>query len=54
VINKPAHPRCFVDIDVLVNNAGATWGATIDDYPEAAFNKVMNLNVKSIFLLTQA
>ncbi|CAM0142223.1 hypothetical protein VKS41_002294 [Umbelopsis sp. WA50703] len=41
-------------IDVLVNNAGATWGATIDDYPEAAFNKVMNLNVKSIFLLTQA
>ncbi|KAG2184363.1 hypothetical protein INT43_000272 [Umbelopsis isabellina] len=41
-------------IDVLVNNAGATWGATVDDYPEEAFNKVMNLNVKSIFLLTQA
>jgi len=37
-----------------VNNAGATWGSTIEEYPESAFSKVMNLNVKSIFLLTQA
>jgi NAD(P)-dependent dehydrogenase (short-subunit alcohol dehydrogenase family) len=42
------------DIDVLVNNAGATWGAPIEEYPDAAFSKVMNLNVKSIFTLTQA
>ncbi|KAI9261485.1 hypothetical protein BDA99DRAFT_77401 [Phascolomyces articulosus] len=41
-------------LDVLVNNAGATWGAPVDEYPEAAFQKVMNLNVTRIFTLTQA
>ncbi|KAI9248016.1 hypothetical protein BDA99DRAFT_525562 [Phascolomyces articulosus] len=41
-------------LDVLVNNAGATWGAPVDEYPEAAFQKVMNLNVTRIFSLTQA
>ncbi|KAL1928457.1 hypothetical protein VTP01DRAFT_2813 [Rhizomucor pusillus] len=41
-------------LDVLVNNAGATWGAPLDDYPEAAFQKVMNLNVNRVFTLTQA
>ncbi|KAI8971700.1 hypothetical protein BDF20DRAFT_885906 [Mycotypha africana] len=41
-------------LDVLVNNAGATWGAPLDDYPDAAFQKVMNLNVTRIFSLTQA
>ena len=41
-------------VDVLVNNAGATWGAPFDDYPESGFDKVMDLNVKSVFLLTQA
>ncbi|KAI7849557.1 hypothetical protein BDC45DRAFT_489069 [Circinella umbellata] len=41
-------------LDVLVNNAGATWGAPIDEYPEAAFQKVINLNVTRIFSLTQA
>ena len=40
-------------IHILVNNAGASWGATIDDYPEAGWDKVMDLNVKSIFFLTQ-
>ncbi|KAI8143575.1 hypothetical protein BJV82DRAFT_610917 [Fennellomyces sp. T-0311] len=40
-------------LDVLVNNAGATWGAPIDEYPESAFQKVMNLNVSRIFSLTQ-
>lgn len=44
----------LLDIDVLVNNAGATWGSPIEEYPDAAFSKVMNLNVKSIFTLTQA
>ncbi|KAG1474161.1 hypothetical protein G6F56_000509 [Rhizopus delemar] len=41
-------------LDVLVNNAGATWGAPLDEYPDAAFQKVMNLNVTRIFTLTQA
>ncbi|CEP07791.1 hypothetical protein [Parasitella parasitica] len=41
-------------LDVLVNNAGATWGAPLDSYPDAAFQKVMNLNVTRIFTLTQA
>ncbi|MEM9726340.1 MAG: SDR family oxidoreductase [Pseudomonadota bacterium] len=40
-------------IDILVNNAGATWGADIDKLDEAAWDKVMDLNVKSIFFLTQ-
>jgi len=40
-------------LDVLVNNAGATWGAPIDDYPEDGWDKTVDLNVKSIFFLTQ-
>jgi 2-deoxy-D-gluconate 3-dehydrogenase len=40
-------------IHILINNAGAAWGASIDDYPEAGWDKVMDLNVKSIFFLTQ-
>lgn len=40
-------------VDILVNNAGATWGAALDDYPEAGWDKVMDLNVKSVFFLTQ-
>ncbi len=41
-------------LDILVNNAGATWGAAIEDFPEAAWDKVMNINVKGPFFLTQA
>ncbi len=41
-------------IDILVNNAGATWGAPAEDHPVAAWDKVMNLNIRSIFLLSQA
>ncbi|KAI9026529.1 hypothetical protein CLU79DRAFT_742168 [Phycomyces nitens] len=41
-------------LDVLVNNAGATWGETLDDYPDSAFEKVLNLNLKRVFSLTQA
>lgn len=41
-------------IDILVNNAGATWGAPAEDHPAEAWDKVMNLNVRSIFLLSQA
>ncbi|KAI9137578.1 short chain dehydrogenase/reductase family [Paraphysoderma sedebokerense] len=41
-------------LDVLINNAGANWGETFDKYPDAAFQKVMNLNVNRVFTLTQA
>jgi NAD(P)-dependent dehydrogenase (short-subunit alcohol dehydrogenase family) len=37
----------------LVNNAGATWGAKFDDYPDAAWERVFNLNVRGIFNLTK-
>jgi NAD(P)-dependent dehydrogenase (short-subunit alcohol dehydrogenase family) len=41
-------------VDILVNNAGATWGAPAEDHPLEAWDKVMNLNVRAIFLLSQA
>jgi NAD(P)-dependent dehydrogenase (short-subunit alcohol dehydrogenase family) len=41
-------------IDILVNNAGAAWGANFDEFPESGWDKVMNLNVKSLFFLTKA
>jgi NAD(P)-dependent dehydrogenase (short-subunit alcohol dehydrogenase family) len=41
-------------IDILVNNAGASWGASAEEYPLEAWDKVMNLNIRSIFLLSQA
>ncbi len=41
-------------VDILVNNAGATWGSPAEDHPLEAWDKVMNLNVRSIFLLSQA
>lgn len=40
-------------LDILINNAGTTWGAPIDQFPEKGWDKVMNLNVKSPFFLTQ-
>ena len=40
-------------LDVLVNNAGAAWGADYLDFPEQGWDKVMDLNVKSPFFLTQ-
>jgi NAD(P)-dependent dehydrogenase (short-subunit alcohol dehydrogenase family) len=39
-------------LDILVNNAGATWGAPMADYDEAAFERVLSLNVKGVFHLT--
>ena len=41
-------------LDILVNNAGAAWLAAFDDFPEKGWNKVMDLNVKTPFFLTQA
>jgi gluconate 5-dehydrogenase len=60
--SDPAQVRKVVDetmqrmgqIDILVNNAGATWGAPAEDYPLEAWDKVMNLNIRSLFLYAQA
>jgi gluconate 5-dehydrogenase len=41
-------------VDILVNNAGATWGAPAEEHPLEAWDKVMNLNVRAMFLLSQA
>jgi NAD(P)-dependent dehydrogenase (short-subunit alcohol dehydrogenase family) len=41
-------------IDILVNNAGAAWGAPLGEFPEMGFDKVMDINVKAPFMLTQA
>lgn len=41
-------------LDVLVNNAGATWGAPLEAYPESAFDKLWAVNVKAVFTLTIA
>ncbi|WP_411287861.1 SDR family oxidoreductase [Phenylobacterium sp.] len=41
-------------LDILVNNAGAAWGAEFDEFPESGWDKVMDLNLKSPFFLTQA
>src|SRR5277367_2075028 len=41
-------------LDILVNNAGAAWGADFDEFPESGWDKVMDLNVKSLFFLTKA
>ncbi len=41
-------------LDILVNNAGAAWGAPIDEFPEGGFDKVLNVNLRAPFMLTQA
>jgi gluconate 5-dehydrogenase len=41
-------------LDVLVNNAGATWGAAAEEQPLEAWNKVLSLNLTAVFVLTQA
>lgn len=46
--------RRLGQIDILVNNAGASWGAPAEEHPLEAWDKVMNLNVRSIFLVSQA
>lgn len=40
-------------VDILINNAGASWGAPAEDHPTSAWDKVMNLNVRGYFLLSQ-
>jgi len=41
-------------LDILVNNAGAAWGEAFDTYPEKGWDKVVDLNMKTPFFLTQA
>ena len=40
-------------LDILVNNAGANWGAPLAEYPDSAWDKVLALNVKSVFHLSR-
>jgi NAD(P)-dependent dehydrogenase (short-subunit alcohol dehydrogenase family) len=59
--SDPAGVRHVVDeamqrlgqVDILVNNAGASWGSPAEEHPLEAWDKVMNLNVRSIFLFSQ-
>ncbi len=39
-------------LEILVNNAGAAWGAPMEEFPESGWDKVMDLNVKGVFFLT--
>jgi 2-deoxy-D-gluconate 3-dehydrogenase len=41
-------------VDILVNNAGAAWGSTFDEFPEEGWDKVLDLNAKAPFFMTQA
>ena len=41
-------------LDILVNNAGAAWGVPFEEFPENGWDKVMDLNVKGLFFLTQS
>ena len=41
-------------IDILINNAGASWGAPAEDHPLEAWQKIVNLNLTGTFLVTQA
>ena len=59
-LSDPSAPKPLVDtvmaqwgrIDILVNNAGTTWGAPMEDHPLDAWQKVLNLNLTAMFLLT--
>ena len=61
-VSRPEGIRSLVDaiaarekaLDILVNNAGAAWGAAFDEFPDAAWDKVVDLNMKTPFFLTQA
>jgi len=41
-------------LEILVNNAGASWGAPIEEFPESGWDKVIDTNVKGVFVLTAA
>lgn len=45
--------KAFGRIDILINNAGAAWGAHAEDHPLEAWHKVLNLNLTAVFLASQ-
>ena len=49
-----AYSKHETTLDILVNNAGAAWGAPYDEFPESGWDKVVDLNLKAPFFLTQA
>jgi NAD(P)-dependent dehydrogenase (short-subunit alcohol dehydrogenase family) len=49
-----AYAKHEPQLDILVNNAGAAWGAAFDEFPEKGWDKVVDLNLKTPFFLTQA
>jgi NAD(P)-dependent dehydrogenase (short-subunit alcohol dehydrogenase family) len=49
-----AYAKHETTLDILVNNAGAAWGETFDTFPEKGWDKVVDLNLKAPFFLTQA
>ena len=49
-----AYAKHESQLDILVNNAGAAWGAAYDEFPEKGWDKVVDLNLKTPFFLTQA
>ena len=49
-----AFGACESALHILVNNAGANWGAPLEEYPDTAWDKVLALNVKGVFHLTSA
>ncbi len=48
-----AYSKHEQSLDILVNNAGAAWGAPFDEFPESGWDKVVDLNLKTPFFLTQ-
>jgi NAD(P)-dependent dehydrogenase (short-subunit alcohol dehydrogenase family) len=49
-----AYAQHETTLDILVNNAGAAWGEDFDAFPESGWDKVVDLNMKTPFFLTQA
>ena len=49
-----AYSACETSLDILVNNAGAAWGEPFDAFPEKGWDKVVDLNMKTPFFLTQS
>lgn len=50
----PSSSSCpYSDLNILINNAGANWGAPLSTYPDSAFTKVLTLNLQRVFTLSQ-
>ncbi|MDD9891005.1 MAG: SDR family NAD(P)-dependent oxidoreductase, partial [Gammaproteobacteria bacterium] len=43
----------FGELGILINNAGANWGSTLEDFPDEAFAKVMDINLNAVFSLSR-